>query len=49
VVAKLDSINSRLLYLAQVLLNDARKAGIAPDREEVRRALEQQRLTAGRA
>jgi hypothetical protein len=46
-IAKLDALDSRILYLAQLLRNDARNAGIAPDPNSVRDAIEQQRAYRG--
>jgi hypothetical protein len=46
-VAKLDAIDSRLIYLAHVLVNDAHKAGIVPDGHAVRDATEEQRAYRG--
>jgi hypothetical protein len=47
IVAKLDAIDARLLYLAKVLRDDAQKAGITPNSQGVRLALEQQRAYRG--
>ena len=46
-VAKLDALDSRILYLAQLLRVDARNAGIAPDPNSVREAVKQQRAYRG--
>ena len=46
-VAKLDTLDSRILYLAQLFLTDAREAGIAPDPESVRKAILQQKAYRG--
>jgi hypothetical protein len=46
-VAKLDALDSRILYLAQLFLTDAREAGIAPDPESVRKAIRQQKAYRG--
>jgi|1186.fasta_scaffold108451_1 hypothetical protein len=47
VVAKLDALDARLLFEAQVLLKDARTAGLAPDPAAVREGIEQQQSYRG--
>jgi hypothetical protein len=47
VVAKLDALDARLLFEAQVLLKDARNAGLAPDPAAVREGIEQQQSYRG--
>jgi hypothetical protein len=42
-VARLDALDALILFESQVLLDDARKAGIAPDPTATREGLEQQR------
>jgi hypothetical protein len=42
-VARLDSLDARILYLARLLFDEARKAGIRPDPETVRQEIDQQR------
>jgi hypothetical protein len=46
-VAKLDALDSRILYLVQVLRSDARNANITPDPNSVRDAIRQQRAYRG--
>jgi hypothetical protein len=46
-VAKLDAIDAHILFQAQVLLRDARQAGIVPNPRDVREALAQQRSYRG--
>ena len=47
VVAKLDALDARLLFEAQVLLKDGRKAGLAPDPTAAREGIEQQQSYRG--
>ena len=46
-VAKLDALDARTLYLAHVLLDNARQAGIGPDPQQLREAIDQQRAYRG--
>jgi len=46
-VAKLDALDARMLFEAQVLLKDARKAGMTPDPQSVREGVDQQRSYRG--
>jgi hypothetical protein len=47
VVAKLDALDARMLFQAQVLLKDARLAGLTPDPKGVRQSIDQQRSYRG--
>ena len=47
VVARLDALNARLLFEAQVFLKDARRAGLAPDPKVLQEAINQQRSYRG--
>ena len=47
VVAKLDALDARLLFLAQELLREAREAGLTPDPQVLRTLLKQQRSYRG--
>jgi hypothetical protein len=47
VVAKRDALDARLLFEAQVLLKDARNAGLAPDSQALRDGIEQQQSYRG--
>jgi hypothetical protein len=47
VVAKLDALDARLLFQAQELLAEARKARITPDPQAVNELLKQQRSYRG--
>jgi hypothetical protein len=46
-VAKLDALDSRILYLVGILRSDARNANIAPDPNSVQKAITQQRAYRG--
>jgi hypothetical protein len=46
-VANLDALDARMLLDAQILLTDARKAGIAADPRAVREGIDQQRSYRG--
>ena len=47
VVAKLDALDARMLFQAQVLLKDARLSGLTPDPKGVRQSIDQQRSYRG--
>lgn len=47
VVAKLDELDARMLYMARLLLDDAKAAGITPDAKLLREAIDQQRSYRG--
>lgn len=47
VVAKLDALDARILFESQLLLADARTAGMVPDRHGLEEALDQQRTYRG--
>ncbi|MEO5612684.1 MAG: hypothetical protein ABIT68_07995 [Sphingomicrobium sp.] len=47
VVTKLDSLDVRMLYLAELLLDDAKAAGIKPDPKDLREEIDQQRSYRG--
>ena len=47
VVAKLDALDARLSFESQLLLTEARQAGMAPTRRAVKEALDQQRAYRG--
>jgi hypothetical protein len=46
-VARLDALDARMLFLAQVLLDNAREAGVVPDPQELRQTLDEQRSYRG--
>jgi hypothetical protein len=47
VVAKLDALDARMLYMAGLLLDEAKAAGIAPDPKVLREEIDQQRSYRG--
>jgi hypothetical protein len=46
-VARLDAIDARMLFLSQVLLDNAREAGVAPNPQQLRQTLDEQRSYRG--
>lgn len=46
-VAKLDALDARILVLSQVLIDNAREAGVVPDPQQLRQTLDEQRSYRG--